>query len=137
MQKNKNNERLIFIIAITAFLIGVVLFVTKNLKKNIEFYYDISEINASTTEKIRIGGLVLEGSISYSDNKKEVIFILTDYKAEITVRYKGVPPDLFREGQGIIATGYLENNTFIATMLFAKHDENYKPKELYSINSNK
>ena len=78
--------------------------------------------------KIRIGGLVLESSIKKEDEK--TIFMITDRKKEVKVEFKGPLPDLFREGQGIVAEGMFQNNNFIASEVLAKHDENYMPPEV-------
>ena len=78
--------------------------------------------------KIRIGGLVLESSIKKEGEK--TIFMITDRKKEVKVLFDGPLPDLFREGQGIVAEGMFQNNNFIASEVLAKHDENYMPPEV-------
>ena len=104
------------------------------LEDNIVYFYtpnDLIEKFSDTKNiqnKIRIGGLVLESSI-----KKEgeiTIFMITDRKKEVKVEFKGPLPDLFREGQGIVAEGMFQNNNFIASEVLAKHDENYMPPEV-------
>ena len=104
------------------------------LEDNIVYFYtpnDLIEKFGNTKNiqnKIRIGGLVLESSI-----KKEgeiTIFMITDRKKEVKVVFKGPLPDLFREGQGIVAEGMFHNNNFIASEVLAKHDENYMPPEV-------
>src|SRR5690606_11465911 len=79
----------------------------------------------------RIGGMVPEGSFKRASGSLEAQFVLTDYKDQVTVRYTGVLPDLFREGQGIVARGRLNaDGVFIAEEVLAKHDENYMPPEV-------
>ena len=86
----------------------------------------ISELD---TKKIRIGGMVKKDSIEISNNK--INFIITDFKNEINVIYSGAVPNLFTEGKGVVAEGYLKDkNFFLATKILAKHDENYMPPEV-------
>ena len=110
------------------FVVGAILIV---LQDNILFFYTPSEIlqkNLKQNEKIRLGGLVEENSVVRNDIK--INFIITDLKKNIEVSYKGILPDLFREGQGVIVNGYLKNNIFEASEVLAKHDENYMPPEI-------
>ena len=101
---------------------NIVYFYTPN--DLIEKFGDIKNIQ----NKIRIGGLVLESSIKKEGEK--TIFMITDRKKEVKVVFKGPLPDLFREGQGIVAEGMFQNNNFIANEVLAKHDENYMPPEV-------
>ena len=104
------------------------------LEENIIYFYTPNELkkkygNVKNIEnKIRIGGLVLEDSVVI--NKNESIFEITDKKDNIKVFFKGQLPDLFREGQGIVAEGILKDNKLIANQVLAKHDENYMPPEV-------
>jgi len=104
------------------------------LEDNIVYFYtpnDLIEKFSDTKNiqnKIRIGGLVLENSIKKEG--KKTIFMITDRKKEVKVVFKGPLPDLFREGQGIVAEGMFQNNNFIASEVLAKHDENYMPPEV-------
>lgn len=104
------------------------------LEDNIVYFYtpnDLIEKFGDTNNiqnKIRIGGLVLESSIKKEGEK--TIFMITDRKKEVKVVFKGPLPDLFREGQGIVAEGMFQNNNFIASEVLAKHDENYMPPEV-------
>ena len=110
------------------FIVGTILIV---LQDNILFFYTPSEIlqkDLKQNEKVRLGGLVEENSITRNDTK--INFTITDLKKTIEVTYEGLLPDLFREGQGVIVKGYLQNNIFEATEVFAKHDENYMPPEI-------
>ena len=104
------------------------------LEDNIVYFYtpnDLIEKFGDTQKiqnKIRIGGLVLESSIKKEGEK--TIFIITDRKKEVKVVFDGSLPDLFREGQGIVAEGIFKNNNFVASEVLAKHDENYMPPEV-------
>ena len=104
------------------------------LEDNIVYFYtpiDLIEKFGDTKNiqnKIRIGGLVLESSIKKEGEK--TIFMITDRKKEVRVVFDGPLPDLFREGQGIVAEGMFQNNNFIASEVLAKHDENYMPPEV-------
>ena len=104
------------------------------LEDNIVYFYapnDLIEKFGDTKNiqnKIRIGGLVLESSIKKEGEK--TIFMITDRIKEVKVVFKGPLPDLFREGQGIVAEGMFQNNNFIASEVLAKHDENYMPPEV-------
>ncbi len=112
-----------------------VYFILSNLNDNIVFFHPPSEINKIqlNNNKVRVGGLVKEGSIiKISDN--EIIFTITDHIADLKITYKGLLPALFREKQGIVAEGLLISpNLFKAKRLLAKHDENYTPPELARI----
>ena len=90
-------------------------------------------LSQKTVVKKRLGGLVKKGSVKVLNAKKqELIFTVTDLESEVLVTYKGFLPDLFREGQGVVAEGtfYPESRVFEATKILAKHDENYKPPEV-------
>ena len=104
------------------------------LEDNIVYFYTPNDLiekfgdTQNIQNKIRIGGLVLESSIKKEGEK--TIFIITDRKKEVNVVFDGPLPDLFREGQGIVAEGMFQNNNFIASEVLAKHDENYMPPEV-------
>jgi len=104
------------------------------LEDNIVYFYTPNDLiekfgdTKNIQNKIRIGGLVLESSIKKEGEK--TIFMITDRKKEVKVEFKGPLPDLFREGQGIVAEGVFQNNNFIASEVLAKHDENYMPPEV-------
>jgi cytochrome c-type biogenesis protein CcmE len=104
------------------------------LSQNINLFYSPSEIHSGMAPKdtrIRAGGMVVEGSIRRDTNSLKVEFDITDYAQSTTVQYVGILPDLFREGQGIVAQGMLnEEGKLIASEVLAKHDENYMPPEI-------
>ena len=103
-------------------------------QENMMFFVEISEVtkgNYPDDRNFRVGGLVVDGSVRRDPGELEVRFDLTDLDNELTVSYNGVLPDLFREGQGIIAHGRLDDaGVFIADEVLAKHDENYMPPEV-------
>jgi cytochrome c-type biogenesis protein CcmE len=109
-----------------------VFLVLKSLEENVVYFQSPSEINALVEldkKKIRIGGMVKKDSISINSN--EINFIITDFKNEINVAYRGAIPNLFEEEKGVVAEGYLKDkNFFSATKILAKHDENYMPPEV-------
>jgi cytochrome c-type biogenesis protein CcmE len=111
----------------------VIFFVLKSLNENVVYFFSPSDIynktNISLNKKIRVGGLVKEGSV-FKDGKK-INFTITDLKNEIIVSYSGLIPNLFSEGKGVIAEGKLKDKKyFIADQILAKHDENYMPPEV-------
>ena len=137
------------LITLTTFLI---LFVTGciiifyNLRGNLVFFYSPTELiekNNIETEKVRLGGMVKKESISkemiIEENLKiqKITFIVTDFENEIQVNYKGILPDLFKEGQGVVVEGNFKDNSFNAINVLAKHDENYMPPELNDLNLEK
>lgn len=106
------------------------------LQQNLNLFFTPSEIvkgEAPKGKKIRIGGMVTAGSVKKTESL-QVEFVLTDFQETIKVQYQGILPDLFREGQGVVALGVLtENQIFHAQEILAKHDENYMPPELRKI----
>jgi cytochrome c-type biogenesis protein CcmE len=113
--------------------IVIVFVVLKSLEENVVYFFSPTEIynkeNISFNKKIRVGGLVKEGSIT--NNQTSVNFIVTDLNNEIIVSYSGSLPNLFSEGKGVVAEGKLKDKKyFIADKILAKHDENYMPPEV-------
>ena len=106
------------------------------LRENINLFYPPSDFvagKAPVDKRIRAGGMVLEGSVKRDPNSLRVDFIVTDRRAEVPVVYSGILPDLFDEGQGVVATGKLDTyGVFQASEILAKHDENYMPPEVQS-----
>ncbi len=122
---------------VAAILVGVgvaTAFALQAFEKNMLYYYSPTQIlagEAPDTRSIRVGGLVENGSVQREPGSLEVRFTLTDFANTVGVSYTGVLPDLFREGQGIIARGKLtDQNLFVAEEVLAKHDENYMPPEV-------
>lgn len=130
----KRKQRLILILFLVfgcASVVGLVLFA---LQENINLFYNptqISEGEAPEGARIRAGGMVVDGSIKRDESSLLVNFELTDYNANIPVAYTGILPDLFREGQGVVAMGHVDDKgVFQADEVLAKHDENYMPPEV-------
>jgi cytochrome c-type biogenesis protein CcmE len=117
--------------------VGIVIATALALRafeENMMFFVEISEVNAGNypdDRNFRVGGLVVDGSVRREAGELEVRFDLTDTDSMLTVAYNGILPDLFREGQGIIAHGRLDDDgVFVADEVLAKHDENYMPPEV-------
>ncbi len=130
MHKKVKNRLISIMIIFTISLAGVYLILT-NLEDNIIFFYPPSDIKkiANSKTKIRVGGVVKVNSITKLDTNN-IKFVITDYQNDLTIKYQGILPALFREKQGIIAEGRLIKNVFIANKLLAKHDEKYMPPEI-------
>jgi len=129
----RKQKRLLGIGAIGVVLLAAVMLVLTALQDEIVFFYsptDIVEENkVKPGQRFRIGGLVKDGSLVKAG--AEVTFVVTDTNHDVTVNYSGILPDLFREGQGIVAEGALvAGGAFTADTVLAKHDENYMPKEV-------
>ena len=132
MYGRKVKLRFFFITAILLSLILSVYLVLNSLEENVVYFKspsDIQFLNEVKNKKIRVGGMVKINSIKISST--EVNFIITDFKNEINVSYIGLIPNLFSEGKGVVAEGYLKDKSFFeATKILAKHDENYMPPEV-------
>ena len=132
MYGRKVKLRFLFILLILTTLILTVFLVLKSLEENVVYFQspsEIKEISELDKKKIRVGGMVKKSSIFITSN--EVKFIITDFKNEINVTYSGAIPNLFEEGKGVVAEGFLKDrNFFSATKILAKHDENYMPPEV-------
>ena len=132
MYGRKVKLRLIFVLTIVITLTLSVFLILNSLKENVVYFQsptDIKFLEELKKNKIRVGGMVKDKSINI--NSDEVNFIITDFKNEINVTYSGILPNLFTEGKGVVAEGYLKDrNFFLATKILAKHDENYMPPEV-------
>ena len=132
MDGRKVKLRFLFIVSILIILILSIFLILKSLEENVVYFKspsDIQILSEIKKNKIRIGGMVKKNSIDIVD--KKLNFIITDFKYEINVVYSGVVPNLFTEGKGVVAEGYLKDkNFFSATKILAKHDENYMPPEV-------
>ena len=133
MLSKKARSRIVVLTFLLVSAIVVVFVVLKSLEENIVYFFSPTEIynkeNISFNKKIRVGGLVKEGSIT--NNQTSVNFIVTDLNNEIIVSYSGSLPNLFSEGKGVVAEGKLKDKKyFIADKILAKHDENYMPPEV-------
>jgi len=102
-------------------------------KKNVMFFYDPSQVAAGQVpqgERFRLGGMVEKGSLQKTPGTLDIQFLVTDFKHTVSVKYSGLLPDLFREGQGVVAHGRMQGNVFVADEILAKHDEKYMPPEV-------
>ena len=131
--KGLKKQRRIQIIALAAVaLIGATGLVGYAMQDGINFFRSPTQVMEEPPregETFRIGGLVEEGSLTRGQGT-EIAFAVTDTNATVPVRYTGILPDLFAEGQGVVALGRMEGETFVATEVLAKHDETYMPKEV-------
>ena len=127
-------RRMAFVALIVAGVTGAAVFALQAFEENLLYYYSPSQVaagEAPTARAFRVGGLVSDGSVKRESGSMEVQFAVNDYAHSVTISYTGILPDLFREGQGIIARGrFGENGLFVAEEVLAKHDENYMPPEV-------
>lgn len=132
MYGKKVKLRIIFIFLLLVSLTLSIFLALKSLEENVVYFLSPTEIrnlNEIESKKIRVGGMVKDKSILINSNK--VTFIITDFKNEINVSYSGSIPNLFEEGKGVVAEGFLKDRNFlIADRILAKHDENYMPPEV-------
>ena len=132
MYGKKVKLRFWFLVLILFSVILSVFLILQSLKNNIVYFQSPSEIKSLIKidkKKIRVGGMVKEKSIII--NSDEINFVITDFKTEINVTFSGAVPNLFAEGKGVVAEGFLKDrNYFLATKILAKHDENYMPPEV-------
>ncbi len=132
MYGRKVKLRFFFVTLILLILSLSVFLILNSLEKNVVYFQSPSEIKTMPEiekKKIRVGGMVKKNSILMQSN--EVKFIVTDFRNDINVVYSGVVPNLFAEGKGVVAEGFLKDkNLFLATKILAKHDENYMPPEV-------
>ena len=129
--KQHRKKRLINILFISLVSGSGVLMVLYALNTNLDYFYTPSEIISEklpSNKRVKVGGMVREGSVTR--NGEDISFVITDYEESISVQYKGIVPDLFKEGSGVVALGYIENNSLKAEKVLAKHDENYMPPAL-------
>lgn len=136
--KTHRRNQLLLVLFLVAGAGGATVFALLALNENINLFYAPDQIvagQAPVDRVIRAGGMVVDGSVERSDTDLKVAFTISDLRsAEVRVEYEGILPDLFREGQGIIAMGKLnDEGVFIAEEVLAKHDENYMPPELADV----
>ena len=129
MYGKKVKLRAIFILSIFFSSVLIVFLIFKSLEENVVYFKsptEIKNLTELTAKKIRVGGMVKEKSINV--NQSEVNFVITDFKNELIVNYSGSVPNLFEEGKGVVAEGFLKDRNFLtAVKILAKHDENYMP----------
>ena len=130
----RKQRRLIFVLAGLVLLAGAAAIVLDVLSDNLVFFYsptDLATKDVPTGRRLRIGGLVADGSVHKAADGKSVTFDVTDKAHQVMVTYTGALPDLFREGQGVVVEGVRESNgNIVASSVLAKHDERYMPPEV-------
>lgn len=127
-----HKRRLIYLSLFMLSLTLAVSLILFALKQNINVFFTPSELmslSTATDKTVRLGGMVKPGSVRRDSNNLSVHFIVTDLKHETNVTYTGVLPDLFRPGKGVVVEGKLNHGIFMASMVLAKHDENYMPPQ--------
>ena len=132
MYGRKVKLRILFVISGLIILILSAFLILNSLEENVVYFQspsDIKNLPEIEKKKIRVGGMVKKDSITMEPN--QVNFVITDFKNELDVSFSGIVPNLFSEGKGVVAEGYLKDrNFFLATKILAKHDENYMPPEV-------
>ena len=127
------NQRLILVASALVALVIAALLAMIGLRNQASFFYtpaDIAAGKASDGKAARLGGMVEKGSVRREADGVTIHFVLTDGKAQTPVTFRGIVPDLFREGSGAVAEGRMQSGTFAADQILAKHDERYMPPEL-------
>lgn len=133
--KARKRQRMYIIGAVLLAVAGAAALALTAFEDSVVFFFSPSEIIEKSPidpdQRLRIGGLVEEGTVNKLQDGKTIAFVVTDMAQSVTVAYAGILPDLFREGQGIVAEGHMDpNGTFVASEVLAKHDENYMPPEV-------
>ena len=132
MYGKKVKLRVLFLLLVLTSIILSVYLILKLLEKDVVYFLsptDIKNLTEINNQKIRVGGMVKDKSIMI--NSSEINFIITDFRNEIKVSYSGAVPNLFEEGKGVVAEGFLKNLNYLdASKILAKHDENYMPPEV-------
>ena len=124
-------KRLYNILLVSLFSVSGISLILYSLNSNLDYFFtptELKEQNISSDKRIKIGGMVLEGSVFRNDSN--ISFTVTDYESFVKVEFKGIVPDLFQEGSGVVALGYLNDEVFYAEEVLAKHDENYMPPKI-------
>jgi cytochrome c-type biogenesis protein CcmE len=132
------NQRLVLVAAAIVAVLAAVLLAMWGLRSQAAYFYTPADIVAGKAhegEAMRLGGMVERGSIRHLADGVTIRFTVTDGKAATPVVFRGIVPDLFREGSGAVAEGRLENGTFVADQILAKHDERYMPPELGNLSA--
>ena len=124
-------KRLFNILLVLLFSVSGVSLILYSLNSNLDYFFTPTELkdqDIPSDKRIKIGGMVLEGSVFRNDSN--ISFTVTDYESFVRVEFKGIVPDLFQEGSGVVALGYLSDEVFYAEEVLAKHDENYMPPNI-------
>jgi cytochrome c-type biogenesis protein CcmE len=132
------NQRLILVSAALVAVLVAVLLAMWGLRNQASFFYTPADVVAGKAvdgQAARLGGMVEKGSVRHDPDGVTIRFVVTDGKAQTPVIYRGIVPDLFREGSGAVAEGQMQGGTFIADTILAKHDERYMPAELGNLSA--
>ncbi|MAV61786.1 MAG: cytochrome c maturation protein CcmE [Gammaproteobacteria bacterium] len=124
-------KRLSSILFVFLFSVSGVSLILYSLNSNLDYFFtptELKKVQMPPNKRIKIGGMVLEDSVKRNTSK--ISFTITDYENSVIVVFEGIVPDLFKEGSGVVALGYLDNEIFYAKEVLAKHDENYMPPNL-------
>ena len=130
-------KRLYSILLVFLFSVSGISLILYSLNSNLDYFFtptELKNVDIPSEKRIKIGGMVLEDSVQRY--KSEISFIITDYENSINVVFDGIVPDLFKEGSGVVALGFIKNEIFYAQEVLAKHDENYMPPNLNLENDN-
>ena len=134
MMVRPKHQRLVLVSLALAALLGAVLLAMWGLKDRAAYFYTPSDIGrAAPGRAMRLGGMVDKGSLIHEVDGVTIRFTVSDGKARLPVTYRGIVPDLFREGSGVVAEGRLDRGTFIADAILAKHDERYMPPQMENL----
>tara|TARA_B100001094_G_C17853019_1_gene633590 strand:+ start:190 stop:609 length:420 start_codon:yes stop_codon:yes gene_type:complete len=132
MYGKKVKFRILFLVLLLLIISLSIFLILKSLEENVIYFLspsDVKKLTEINSEKIRIGGMVKDKSITI--NSEKINFIITDFKNEINISYSGSLPNLFDENKGVVAEGYLKDKSYLkAVKILAKHDENYMPPEV-------
>ena len=132
------NQRLVLVSAALVAVLAAVLLAMWGLRERASYFYtpaDVAAGKAHQGQAMRLGGMVEKGSIQHEPDGVTIRFVVTDGKAATPVVFRGIPPELFREGSGAVAEGRMQNDVFIADTILAKHDERYMPPELGNLSA--
>jgi cytochrome c-type biogenesis protein CcmE len=127
------HKRMLMVTAIVAGVSFAAYLGMQAFRSNVMFFFDPSQIvagQAPSDKRFRLGGMVAKGSVHKTQGTLDIRFLVTDFKHTVPVKYSGILPDLFREGQGVVAHGRMRDGTFVADEILAKHDEKYMPPEV-------
>ncbi len=132
MAMTRKKRRIMLLAAGAVMISGATALAVVGFRESIVFFVPPTEMlakNPAPTQRLRVGGMVVEGTVVRGEGK-QISFTVTDYETEVNIAFTGVLPDLFREGQGIVAEGYWRDGRFVAEEVLAKHDEKYMPKNV-------
>lgn len=140
MAMKAKHQRLVLALVALVALIGAGLLAASALRDEAAYFYAPADVKTKGVEPgtpIRLGGMVVKGSLKQAPDGVTILFDVTDGKATVPATFSGIAPDLFKEGSGVVAEGAFDRSgTFVATNLLAKHDERYMPRELEGISYN-